>query len=88
MRLAKFRAKYMARLQELRQRLLSQYPERRERIEYICDLLMNKLQNLRTHTLADYIHTVYLAIKEFPEFKEIIPPPEEVEKLLNEEDGE
>jgi len=88
MKLAKFRAKYMTRLQELKQSLLSQYPERRERIEYICDLLMNKLANLRTHTLADYIHTLHLATKEFSEFKELIPSAKEVEELLKGTEGE
>jgi molybdopterin converting factor small subunit len=86
MKLAKFRAKYMARLQELRQRLLSKYPEKRERIEYIVDVIMNKLENLRTHTLADYVFTLYLASKEFPEFSELTPTTNEIEEILEEDD--
>jgi len=85
MKLAKFRAKYMAKLQELKQRLLVSHPERKERIEYICDLLMSKLQNLRTHTVADYIFTIHLATKEFPELKELIPPTKEIEEILDAE---
>ena len=87
MRLAKFRAKHMAKLQELKQRLLSQYPDKKERIEYICDLLMAKLQNLRSHTLADYLFTLHLATKEFPELKELIPPTKEIEEMLDAEGG-
>jgi uncharacterized protein YdhG (YjbR/CyaY superfamily) len=86
MRLSDFRAKYMARLLALRRELEQKYPERRERIEYITDVLANKLSNLRSHTIADYLFTAYLATKEFPEFHELIPPTKEIEEILDEGD--
>jgi hypothetical protein len=84
MKLSSFRAKYLSKLLELRRELEQKYPERRERIEYICDILANKLQNLRTHTVADYIFTLYLASKEFPEFSELTPTSKEIEEILDE----
>lgn len=82
MRLSEFRAIYLNRLMIVRENLLIKYPNMKERIEYICDVLANKLSSLRTSTLADYIHTLYLATKEFSEFKELIPSKKEVEELL------
>jgi hypothetical protein len=82
MELREFKAKYMARLLNLRKQLLERYPERRERIEYIVDILSNKLQTLRVYTLADYLHTVHLASKEFKEFEVLVPTEEEIEQLL------
>ena len=80
--LKKFRAVYLARLINLRKTLIEKYPDRRERIEYICDTLEDELSELRTHTLAHYLHIVYQAYKEFPEFSEMIPSGSEVEELL------
>jgi hypothetical protein len=82
MELREFKAKYLARLLNLRKQLLEKYPERRERVEYVIDILGSKLSTLRVYTLADYLHTVYLASKEFKEFSEMIPAEEEVEELL------
>jgi hypothetical protein len=82
MELREFKAKYLARLLNLRKQLLERYPDRVQRIEYIVDILSNKLSTLRIYTLADYLHTVYLASKEFSEFEELVPPKEEIEQLL------
>jgi 5'-3' exonuclease len=86
MRLSNFRAKYLGKLLTLKRELEQKYPDKRERVEYVCDILANKLSNLRTHTLADYLFTLHLAIKEFSELKELIPTTEEVEEILDEED--
>jgi hypothetical protein len=80
--LTEFRAKYMARLLNLRRQLLERYPDRAQRIEYIVDVLSSKLQTLSVYTLGDYLHTVHLATREFPEFEELIPSEGEVELLL------
>jgi hypothetical protein len=82
MRLREFKAKYMARLLNLRKQLLEKYPERRERVEYVIDILSSKLSSLRIYTLADYLRTLQLAIKEFPELEELVPPKGEIEQLL------
>jgi 2-hydroxy-3-keto-5-methylthiopentenyl-1-phosphate phosphatase len=71
-------------LLNLKRQLLEKYPERRERIVYIVDVLASKLSNLRIYTLADYLHTVWLAVKEFGEFEEMVPSEKEVEELLKE----
>ena len=78
---------YLARLINLRKTLLEKYPDRRERIEFICVTLEDELSELRTHTIAHYLHIVYQAYKEFPEFSEMIPSGSEVEELLKSRTG-
>jgi len=85
--LRRFRTKQLALLLELKKELILKYPGRRERIEYIVDLLAMKLHNLRIYTLSDYVFTLYLASKEFAEFERLIDT-EEIEKLLESEDEE
>jgi hypothetical protein len=82
MELREFKAKYMARLLNLRKQLLERYPDKAQRVEYVIDILGSKLSSLRIYTLADYLRTVQLAIKEFPELEELVPPKEEIEQLL------
>jgi hypothetical protein len=88
MELREFKTKYLALLFKIGRELLSKYPERRERIEYIVDTIVNKLYHLRTFTLPDYLHTLYIAVKEFREFEELIPESEEIEKLLDDQEVE
>jgi len=85
MRLSKFKSKYMSMLVQLKQELVQKYPERADRIELIIDTLMNKLHALKTHSFTEYIHSVYLASKEFAEFSKMIPSQKEVEELLEED---
>jgi hypothetical protein len=80
--LREFKAKYLAKLLNLKKQLLEKYPERAERIEFIVDLLVAKLEHLRTFTLPDYIATLYHAIKEIPELETLIPTEEEINELL------
>ena len=80
-----FRAKYATKLLEMKKKLIEKYPEKRDRIENIIDLIMVKLERLRRYDLADYLFTLYHAVKEFPELEEVIPPSEEIEALLNKE---
>jgi phage regulator Rha-like protein len=80
--LREFKAKYLARLLNLKKQLLEKYPERADRVNYIVDLLASKLENLRTFTLADYLFTLHLATKELPELEQLIPAEEEVRELL------
>jgi hypothetical protein len=82
MELREFKAKYMARLLNLRKQLLERYPDKAQRVEYVIDILGSKLSSLRIYTLADYLRTVQLAIKEFKEFEVLVPTEEEIEQLL------
>lgn len=82
--LREFKAKYLARLLSLKKQLVEKYPEHRDRVEYIVDMLVAKLEHLRTFTLPDYLATLYYASKEFKELEELIPSPQEVEELLEE----
>jgi len=84
--LREFRAKQLASLLRLREELVSKYPEREERINHIVDLLAVKLHNLRRYTFNDYLFALYQASKEFPEFRGLVPSPEEVEELLEGEE--
>jgi uncharacterized protein YdhG (YjbR/CyaY superfamily) len=81
-----FKSKYISRLLELKNELLSKYPEKSERISYLTDMLMNKLRNLRTSDISDYLFTVYQCEKEFNEFRRLQPPSEEVDELLEEDE--
>jgi len=87
-RLREFKAKYLAKLLNLKRQLLEKYPDRAQRVEFIIDLLVSKLENLRTFTLTDYMTTLYYASKEFREIEALIPPAEEVEELLERSEAE
>jgi len=84
MKLREFKAKYLAKLLNLKKQLLEKYPDRAQRVEYVVNVLVAKLENLRVFTLTDYLSTLYHATKEFKELEELIPPSEEVEELLRE----
>jgi hypothetical protein len=84
MTLREFKAKYLAKLLNLKPKLLEKHPERRDRVEHIVDLLASKLENLRAYTLPDYLFTLHLATKEFRELEELIPSTEEIQELLGE----
>lgn len=81
-RLREFKARQMARLIQLEKELAEKYPESEGRVKYLVEVLMHKLYGLRVYTLNDYIHTLYLAGREFKEFSAMIPKPEEVDELL------
>jgi hypothetical protein len=81
-RFREFKARQMARLIQLEKELAEKYPDSEERVKYLVEVLMHKLYGLRVYTLNDYIHTLYLAGKEFKEFSVMIPKPEEVDELL------
>jgi len=81
-RLSEFKSRQLAKLFELKQKLLSAYPDRTERIEYIADLIATKAYSLRSYSLPDYIFTLHLASKEFKEFAELIPSAQEIEELF------
>ena len=80
--LREFKAKYMAKLLNLKKQLVEKYPERAQRVEYITDILVAKLENLRVFTLTDYLATLHHATKEFKELEELIPSSQEIEELL------
>jgi len=84
-KLEKFKARYMALLNELKRELLSKYPERESRVEYIVDTLIHKVYALDFYTLADFLHTLYLACKEMRELCRIMPTQQDIDKLLEEE---
>jgi len=79
MKLAEFRVKQLARLLKLEEMLIERYPEKADRIRFLVETLVQKLRFLRTRNLANYINTIYQASKEFPEFRELLPKPEELE---------
>jgi len=80
--LREFKAKYLARLLNLKKQLIEKYPEKRERVEYVVDVLVAKLENLRVFTLTDYLATLHHAAKEFREIEQLIPCEREIDELL------
>jgi hypothetical protein len=83
-KLSRFKAKHMSMLIQLKDELMQRYPEKADRVELIIDILMNKLYALKSHSLADYLHTLHLATKEFKEFSKMMPSSEEIEEILKE----
>ncbi|MEM4619448.1 MAG: hypothetical protein QW607_04470 [Desulfurococcaceae archaeon] len=88
MKLREFRSKYMIRLMHLRDKLLEKYADQADRVNYLVDVVMNKLKNLRMFTLTDYLHTLYMLCKEFSEFCGLIPDPDEIDELMREKEVE
>jgi len=84
MRLREFKAKYMAKLLNMKKQLVEKYPDRADRVEYVVDVLVAKLENLRVFTLTDYLATLHHAAKEFKELEELIPGEREIDELLKE----
>jgi hypothetical protein len=80
--LREFKAKYLARLLNLKKQLLEKYPDRAQRVEYVVDVLVAKLENLRVFTLTDYLATLHHAAKEFREIEQLIPSEREIDELL------
>jgi len=76
-----FKAKYLAKLMQLRRELRAKYPEKAERVESIVFVLAPKLINLRRHTLTDCLFSVTLACREFAEFCKLVPSEQEI-KLI------
>jgi hypothetical protein len=81
LRLSELKARYMARLLDLRKQLLEKYPDKRGEVESVVDKLMSKLQILRARWIPDYIFSVYQYAKEFPELEALIPSEEEIRGL-------
>jgi uncharacterized protein YdhG (YjbR/CyaY superfamily) len=79
-----FKTIQIARLFELKKELLEKYPERADRINYIVDILMSKIEYLRTFSLTNYLHTVYRASMEFKEFETLMPDAKTIEELIKE----
>ncbi|MEM4430217.1 MAG: hypothetical protein QXM08_03575 [Thermofilaceae archaeon] len=84
MKLREFKALSLAKLMKLSKVLREKYPERKERVDYVVDLLATKLQQLRVFTLTDYLFTLYLASKEFKEFEELMPDEKTIRELIEE----
>jgi hypothetical protein len=82
--LREFKAKYLAKLLNLKKQLLEKYPDKAQRVEYIVDLLVAKLEHLRTFTLSDYLATLHHASREFREIEELIPSENEIQELIEE----
>jgi hypothetical protein len=82
MTLREFKAKYMTKLLNMKKQLVEKYPDRADRVKYVVDVLVSKLDNLRVFTLTDYLSTLYHATEEFKELEELIPSEKEINELL------
>jgi hypothetical protein len=86
--LREFKVRYLTKLLNMKRQLIEKYPERKERAEYIVDVLVAKLEQLRTFTLPDYLATLYSATKEFPELEALVPTEQEIQELYEGEKNE
>jgi hypothetical protein len=77
-----FKARYLARLMQLRKELKQKYAEKADRVEEIVFVIAPKLANLRRHMLTDYLFTATLACKEFDEFCSLVPSEQEIKTLF------
>ena len=85
MELREFKSITLAKLMKLNEELKQKYPSKAQRIDELTDMIVAKLQNLRSYTMSDFLFLLYAASKEFPEFEELFPDPQEVEQLINED---
>jgi hypothetical protein len=76
------RRRYLEHLDRLRRVLETKYPDRRERVEMIYDLLRSGIGNLRHSNLVDYLQLLYRLSREFPELVELVPSGREIELIL------
>ena len=83
--LREFKAITMSKLMKLNEELKQKYPAKASRIDELTDMIVAKLTNLRSYTMSDFLFLIYAASKEFPEFKELFPDPQEVEQLMKED---
>jgi hypothetical protein len=83
-KLLAFKTKYMAVVADLGRELKSKYPDKAGRIDAIISTLVEKLKRLRAVQASDYIFTLMVASKEFPELEKALPTKEEVEEVLEE----
>jgi hypothetical protein len=79
-----FKTKYMAAVVDIGRELKSKYPDKAGRVDAITKTLVEKLKRLRAVQVSDYIFTLMVASKEFPELEKALPTKEEVEELLEE----
>ena len=85
MELREFKAITMSKLMKLSEELKQKYPQKASRVDELVDMIVAKLNNLRSYTMSDFLFLLYAASKEFPEFKQLIPEPQEVEQLMKED---
>ena len=79
-----FKTRQMTKLLQLRSELNNKYPEKRDRVNYIIDILVSRLQSVSEwNTLTDYLFTAYLACKEFSELC-VLTEDKELDKILHE----
>ena len=84
-RLVQFRAWSLAKLYELEKLLREKYPGRADQITTVVEILSNKLYYLNKYSLADYMYTLKILSKQFPELAELIPSTETVQQLYEDE---
>jgi len=82
MNMTEFKIKYLLKLGDIEEMLLVKYPDKKERIVFLCNLLESKLESLQLYNLNDYVATVLHARQEFNEFIELLPWEFEVEQLI------
>ena len=80
--MTEFKIKYLLKLGNIEEILLVKYPDKKQRIVDLCNLLESKLESLEIYNLNDYVATVLHARQEFPEFIELLPWDYEVEQLI------
>jgi predicted CopG family antitoxin len=83
-KLLAFKSKYMAVVADVGRELKAKYPDRAERVDAVVSVLIEKLKRLRAVQVSDYIFTLMVASKEFPELEKALPTREEVEEVLEE----
>jgi hypothetical protein len=82
MNMTEFKIKYLLKLGDIEEMLLVKYPDKKERIVFLCNLLESKLESLQLYNLNDYVATILHARQEFNEFIELLPWEFEVEQLI------
>lgn len=79
--LTEFKAISLAKLARIHEELKSRHPDN-SRIDFLVELLENKITSLGKYNLAYYLATVMDASREFEQFRELMPDEETTKTLL------
>ena len=86
LKLEEFKSKYLRVLEGVKSELLSSYPEKRDEIVSVIELIERELRSLSLLTLRRYLDLVYQFAGKYIELNDIVPKPSEVEDLIRERD--
>ncbi|MCS7107381.1 MAG: hypothetical protein NZ902_04690 [Acidilobaceae archaeon] len=81
MKLREYKALNLTRLSQLRRKLLQKYGHEAKEV---VDRLIVKTHDLNVHNLAQYLTSLLLLARQYPELNALLPSPSDVDEMLRE----